>query len=241
MLRELGRILSFVAIPLMLAARAYAIEPPILLKEGAGRDAAPDQQGCPLEPNLTGDCANLRYYNLCASYLWIYSSGPASVGVQYQNPCIATGGALKSAITYWRNAVPGYGNVIDVFLSADADADGCPDGDLASDLAIDPALRWNCSQFDYCLQSGLPAVIVRSQTHGSFPTLVTDGARSETCDPAGSDHSYYYGTGNEVCIPWRLISPTGRGDNFLYWLIVDSGCTTSTEPTSWGTIKGLFK
>ena len=58
----------------------------------------------------------------------------------------------------------------------------------------------------------------------------------------GNDHSYYYGIDRSACIPWRLFSPTGRGDNFLYWLIVDTGCPpTATEATSWGRIKGLFE
>jgi hypothetical protein len=58
------------------------------------------------------------------------------------------------------------------------------------------------------------------------------------CDPLGAPRSFYYGINGNACVPW--VGPTGRRDNFLTWLVVDSG-TTATEQTSWGQIKGLYR
>lgn len=221
---------------------AAAIEPPFALRESYGAGPAGAPTPCLLPTSLTGDCANLRYYNLCSSYLWIYASGPASVGVRFDGPCVTDGNSLERAITYWRNVAPGYATV-DIFVEADSNNDGCPDYGLASDLEMDPGLRWNCTSLSaQCIPAGVSAVIIRAQTRGSFPTLATDGQRSETCDPNGTDHSYYYGANGQECVPWRQFSPTGRGDNFLFWLCIDSGCpTAATEKSSWGQIKGLYR
>jgi hypothetical protein len=242
MLRESGRILSPVAILLSLAIRADAIEPPILMKEAAGRDAAPGQQGCPLEPNLTGDCANLRYYNLCSGYIWIYSSGQYHVGVLFDGPCVVPGNRLDKAITYYRNVVPGYSQTVDVYIDADLQPDGCPDYAVAEDRGLDPALRWNCTGLDgRCTPSDAAGLIVRMvQNGGTAPNFATDGPFSQDCDPVGTPHSYFYGFDGNICVPWE--GPTDRNDNFLTWLIVDSGCTTTaTRSTSWGEVKGLFR
>lgn len=244
MLRESGRILALVAILLSLAGRSDAIERPILLKETAGRDAAPDQQGCPLEPNLTGDCGNLRYYNLCSGYLWIYSNflPGEGAGVRFSGPCISGDGRVERAITYWRNVAPGYGYTVDILLDADSDGDDCPNYNLARQLDLDPALRWNCFEPQRCIPDQVPALVLRAESDGGVtPGWATDGPRSAECDPIGSENSFYYGFGGDACVPWRIAAPTGRADNFLFWLIVDSGCATATEPRSWGAVKGLFR
>jgi hypothetical protein len=112
---------------------------------------------------------------------------------------------------------------------------------LAQRLNMDPALRWNCSNFGTGISAGVSALVVRfTNARGTGPTLVTDSGYSSTCDPNGNDHSFYYPSWTSACIPWRNISPTGRGDNLLSWLIVDS-VIDATERASWGKIKGLYR
>jgi hypothetical protein len=211
------------------------------MRESAGPTVAPGQQGCPLEPNLTGDCGNLRYYNLCSGYIWIYASGQYHVGVRFDAACISSGNSVERAITYFRNVVPGYSQTVGVFLDVDAGNDGCPDYVLDGDAALDPGLRWNCTSFSgLCVPGGVGALIVRTvQNGGTAPNFATDGPFSGECDPQGAPHSYFYGFDGSICEPW--VGPTQRADNFLYWLVIDAGCITSSEGTSWGAIKGLYR
>jgi hypothetical protein len=111
-------------------------------------------------------------------------------------------------------------------------------------LRLDPGLRWNCSETNTCFAS--TGAIVRLVSSGSFPTLATDGPFSQECDPIGIPRSYYYGPGTTVCLPW--VGPTGRADNFLSWLVIDTpeesqcdDCATAAEETSWGGVKGLYR
>ena len=224
-------------------ARASGIELIGAVRESAGGPPAGAPTPCPLVLNLNGICGNYRWYNVCSGYIWLYASGPNCVGVQFGGPsqhCVAPGNVVRRAITYWRDVVPNYSQTVDIYLDRDVDGNGCPDAVMASDLDLDPGLRWNCSNFGTPIPAGANFVVVRTLTGGSFPTIATDGPFTEQCDPVGNDHSFYYGTDcARVCIPWRNISPTGRGDNFLYWLIVD-GPPTATQETSWGSIKGLY-
>lgn len=215
---------------------------PVALSERKGEAGAGLATPCPLT-STDGSCANYRWYNLCSGYLWIYGDWACgeAVGVQFggpEQPCVAPGNVVKRAITYYRNVRAGYGTV-DVHIDADDNGDGCPDATLASDLDLDPGLRWNCSEFNVCIPSGF--VIIRTHLDGGGePTLATDGPFSEACDPIGVPRSFYYGINGSACIPWQ--GPTSRYDNFLCWLIVDSGdCSTSTESTSWGRLKGLYR
>lgn len=155
-----------------------------------------------------------------------------------------TGNSLDKAITYWRNVVPNYNQTVDIFIDVDRNNDGCPEYILAADPNLDPGLRWNCSALEnICIPSDAQAIIIRFRHHGGTgPTFSTDGPYSQTCDPLGSPepHTYYYGVNGAVCIPWYGPTPP-RNDNALWWLIVDTGCATSTEEASWGGIKGLFR
>jgi hypothetical protein len=233
-----------------LTSAAHAFEPPIAIKEQDG--ALPPGLGapCALAASTDGTCANYRWYNLCAGYLWIYSFGAPSeaVGTRFggpEQPCVDPCRRAKRMITYWRNIAPNYDQTVDIYLDDDPGLDGCPDITLASDLNLDPGLRWNCSEAGVCFASR-GAIVRLVHDGGSAPGgLSTDGPRTQDCDPLGTPRSYYYGIGTTACLPW--VGPTGRADNFLTWLIVDSGpaCAdcppTATERTSWGGVKGLYR
>jgi hypothetical protein len=231
----------FLTILSLLARPSWAGDSPLRLKESTGIPLTETPSGCPLEPNLTGDCANLRYYNLCSGYIWVYDFSPRdAVGVRFDDGCISPGHHVERGITYFRNVSPGYNQTIDVFLDADTNNDGCPDYPIFGPTRIDPGLRWNCSELGAtCIPVGLPAVILRTvQVSSISPRFATDTGIS--CDQ-GSPHSYVYFDHIDGCDPWRTISPTGRDDNLLYWLVMDSGCLTSTQSGSWGRIKGLYR
>ncbi len=230
------------------ASPGWSIDPPVLLKESVGSSPAGAPPPCgPIESVLDGNCANYRWYNVCSGYIWalglpcgdaygtIFRSGELS--------WVAPGNVVKRAITYYRNVVPNYNNTVDVHLDSDPDDDGCPPFvTVASDLRIDPGLRWNCSNFGVAIPGGVTSLVVRSVPGcGSAPRLATDGPFTAVCDPNGSDHSYYYNAFTGACLPWRHLSPTGRGDNFLTWLVIDGQPGTAIQEGSWGQIKGLFR
>ncbi len=250
-----------IAHPGIFSSEAIAISAPVLVKErsgGADAGAGP----CYLAPNRNGNCANYRWYNVCSGYIWVYSmETDEAVGVLFggpTQPCVAPGNIVKRSITYFRNVNSCYSNV-NVYLDRDNEGDGCPDGVLATNLNFDPGLRWNCSNFNVTIPAGVSHVIVRqSRTeivydccdHGCRPEpcrpcpppnenrFATDGPYSQICEPLGATRSFYYGVNTSACVPW--VGPTGRHDNFLTWLIVDSG-PTAVEKTSWGSIKGLYR
>lgn len=234
---------------LLPATLSFGFEPPVLVRERAGEESvSPDP--CYLAGSRNGTCANYKWYNVCSGYLWIYLDwrpGEAA-GIQFggpENPCVASGNRVKRAITYFRNAMPLYScdtvsPAVEVRLDADYNGDGCPDQTLASGGCFSPWLRWNCVEFNAVIPPGVSYLIVRQIKRGSMhePSFPTDGPYSQSCDPFGVPRSFYYGINGTACIPW--VGPTGRRDNFLTWLIIDTG-VTSTTATSWGTIKGLFQ
>jgi hypothetical protein len=226
-----------------MAATAFALEPYAAKESSGPAGAAP---ACPLAANLNGTCGNVRYYNICSGYIWIFSGIPVgdAYGTRFDGACVAPGKRVKRAITYYRATVPAYTQLVDVHLNVDANNDGCPEATFASDIGLDPGERWNCSNFGACVPvSAGQSVIVRSVKRGSnAPNWSTEGPYTSVCDPAGNPRSFYYpSTGG--CLPWIVNSPTGRNDNFLTYLIVDNdaACGNATENTSWGNVKGLYR
>ncbi len=243
-------VLLVVATVLGSAAPSAALPQGYLLKEDRGLSSAPAGPCGPVSAMRNGTCANYRWYNVCSGYIWIYPlEHGEGVGVQFggpQQPCVAPGNKVKRAITYWRNVIPNYYATVNIYLDRDANGDGCPDGVIASNLYMDPGLRWNCSNFNVTIPAGVSYVIVRQvESTGDEPpsgrrenSAATDGPFTSICDPVAVGRSFYYGINGSACIPW--VGPTGRSDNFLTHLIVDSG-PTSVEGASWGQVKSLYR
>jgi hypothetical protein len=225
---------------------AAAVEA-VAVKETAGvpGSAAP---ACPLAANLNGTCGNLRYYNICSGYIWIFSGirvGDA-YGTRFDGACATSPGKrVRRAITYYRATVPAYNQGADIYLDRDTNNDGCPDGVIASDIGLDPGERWNCSNFNVCVPvSPGQSLIVRSVKRGSnAPNWSTEGPYTSVCDPVGVARSFYYPR-EGGCFPWIINSPTGRNDNFLTYLVIsnDANCNfDANESVTWGQVKGLFR
>ncbi|MFN0150543.1 MAG: hypothetical protein ACKVU1_07520 [bacterium] len=229
-----------------------------LIRESAEPLRTPAQQPtsgpCQLVPNTNGSAANYRWYNTCSGYIWIYHDmGDEAVGVLFggsEQPEVAGGNVVKRAITYFRDT--GYGYTVDVYLDVDNEGDGCPDYTLASDLSLNPGLRWNCSNFNIEIPCEVECVLLRikpnpgngqpGDIYYGIPSLATDGGRPVGCPFEAPNKSFYYGVDMETCVPW--IGPDGSFDNFLCWLVVDSSepCPpNATAAGSWGAIKGLYR
>jgi hypothetical protein len=228
---------------LLAAERSYALEP-VLLRESTNPGGIGPP--CALAASTNGTCGNYRWYNLCSGYIWVFSGWAAgeAVGVEFgleENPCVTAPNAIRRVITYYRNVVPNYNQTVNVHLDMDVQGDGCREATLASDIALDPALRWNCSELGVCVPADAAVLMVR-QVHGgaAAPTFATDyGGPASECNPPGVARSAYYGVNSESCLQW--IGPTGRSDNFLTWLVIDTADCSYAEANSWGQVKGLFR
>jgi hypothetical protein len=228
---------------------AFAFERGIAIKESEAPAGTPQQSPCTIGPRpfqegvfpINGSCANYRWFNLCSGYIWLWETdeGDAS-GVLFggpEQPCVASGNVVRRAITYFRDVVPGYNQTVDVFLDRD-DGDGCPEQALISDLDMDAALRWNCSEFDYTIPDGASYLIVRARNDSFLPYHATDNAAfSPECYEGSVSRSYAYAWWAD-CISVEEV--TGRPENFPYWLVIDS-VPNATRSRSWGAIKGLFR
>ena len=241
------RLIQLAAVLIVCAGfRAGPPGDPTLIKEATPKGAVGTP--CPLNGNTNGTAANYRWYNVCSGYIWIYRDfvDGEGVGVLYggpEQPQVNGDNNIKRTITYYRNVVPAYNQTVDVFVST-AEADGCPDMVLASDLNIDPGLRWNCSQFNVSIPCGTNWIVVQTQSDGGDgggPNFATDGPFTATCDPNSPNRSFYYGVNGSACIPWT--GPDGDYDNFLGWLILDASenCPNSSASASWGQVKGLYR
>jgi len=233
-----GATLAALALP----TNAVGIEA-TLMKESAGAGLA--TASCPLSTSTDGTAANYRWYNVCSGYIWIYSSFgmDEGSGVLFggpEQPEVNDSNIVKRAITYYRNVLLNYSQTVDVYVEPDFEGDGCPDATWLADFNLDPGLRWNCSEFNAPILDGIEYLIVRwTHNGGAAPTIATDGPYTEECDPMGSPRSFYYSIGQTACVVWT--GRSGRYDNFLFWLILDRGAPNSTQPSTWGAIKGLFR
>jgi hypothetical protein len=227
---------------LCFAATALALEPTAMKESVSGPGGA--GVPCPLAANTNGTAANLKWYNLCSGYIWLFSAwGPGDqIGVHFDDAAVNDGNDIKRTITYFRNILPNYGQLVDIFVDLDNNEDGCPEGNLLSDIGMDPGLRWNCSEFNADIPAGTNGLVVRARHYGGpSPTFVTDGARQERCLGPSPAHSWYYGTDGSQCLSW--IGPDGTNDNWVFWLILDTEepCINATESKSWGAVKGLYR
>lgn len=229
-------------------ASAFAVEP-YLLRESTNGDPGQAGTPCLLTGNTNGTAGNYRWYNVCSGYIWIFSAWVANegVGVLYGgtgNPAVIPTNDVKRTITYFRNVVQSYSQTVDVFVDHATSA-GCITGNIASDLNLDPGLRWNCSEFNARLCDNTSGYVVVRQQHdgGAAPTFATDGPFANACDPNPPQRSYYFGINGSACLAWP--GQTDAADNWLQWLILDVNALpcpgTAVENKSWGNIKGLYR
>lgn len=237
---------------LLVTLQPVAALEPVLMKESIGGDANLSTP-CLLTGNTNGTAANYRWYNACSGYIWIFTSWIAGegVGVLYGgagNEEVAGRNDIKRTITYFRNVVQNYNQTVDVFVDL-GDAGGCIVRNIASDLNLDPGLRWNCSEFNVdmpCSDTSVYVIVRTQHDGGAAPTFATDGPFANACDPNPPQRSYYYGINGSTCVPWP--GQTDAADNWLQWLILDMSdpcicCDppNATRGASWGAIKGLFR
>ena len=204
------------------------------------------------EGGATGYCS-ISYYNLCSGWLWIFSGWAYGdmAGVVFDLPgdCGKLPGESCTNTHfwwYWRYTLPTRGYAVSYDLY-EVDTEMCLTTSVGSIAYHAPIERWN--YYDGLgTVTGDKAAIVATWIGGTLPYLPTEhntenAAAPIACPGFVPDIGRSYRWGNEYtsvyCPPYHIAH-----DNYVD-IIMDAGfdceTPTSTEETSWGGIKDLFR
>jgi len=205
-----------------------------------------------VHPDMAGinEGCSIAYYNLCSGWIWLWAMGgyedEAGVVFDLVADCGKAPGDLCTNIGfwwYWRYTAPGYCFTITYSLF-EVDSEYCKVGSAIGILPNqDPVERWNYYPGLGSTVSDLVS-ITGSLDCGTLPMTVTDAtARNDAagCNPPPLIHHsvYYGGYETKYCPPHYFADDVGYV-NILMDASFSCG-TTSTERTSWTSIKSLFR
>lgn len=197
-----------------------------------------------------GASCTVQYYNFCTGWLWVLSGFAPSdqFGVCFDTCC---GGPANLAAS-WHYVISGtpsgYGFTGTIAASA-ADANCCPSGAPIASQVFLPVTGWNA----YAWAAAVPGQFVIHVTLGpsaiASPLAVatdhpgagpTGPVACGTCYPVTRvNHSYYYGPAG-AC-PGSVFFNDGVCDAQLLWDCDITACDISVEPSTWGSVKNLYR
>jgi hypothetical protein len=200
-----------------------------------------------------GTTCSLVYYNTCTDWIWVWSGWtPADrFGVAFDSCCpLSSQTSVGTTFFYIYTGVPsGYGftGSLDVW---DADANGCPTGSSLASTAWLPVTGWNSYNFlGTVVPDGTFAIsYTTGATSGSPLAIATDhpdagptgGVACGTCYPIDRvNHTFYWGTPTTPTCPGSPLND-GVCDAQFIW-DVSVGCAVAVEPTTWGSVKNLYR
>jgi len=200
----------------------------------------------------TSSTCLIDYYNLCNGWIWVWSGWAPNdqVGVSFTN-CCASGLAAEAAdsfVFFLTGAPSGYGftGTIDLW---NADASHCPTGPSLASQPLLPLSNWNGVVFgNVAVAQNFAVTFTFSAAIGNPAELATDHPDSGptgpvacgTCYPTTRENrSFYYGTPASPLCPGSPFNDGICDAQFLWDATVH--CVTSVEPTSWASIKGLYR
>lgn len=191
----------------------------------------------------------VRYYNTCTGWYWLWTHWQPEdrIAVVFDR----TGGYLDVVSVAAARALPqGYGYTGTIAIH-DVDAGGCPvDPPLASQPFI-PITGTAFTPFYWGLPSpgGPWGAVVTFSTRPNNPIAfysdhpapgATGPIACGTCFPRDrTSHSFYLGPAEAPLCPGATFFD-GFCDAELLWT-AEIGYATDVEPTSWGSIKALYK
>jgi hypothetical protein len=198
---------------------------------------------------------SIVYHNTCTGWIWVWSGWQADevLGMTFDSCC--PGGAATAvdiAWLYWATGSPGgYGFTGTIDLSDADNSTGCPTGSPLQSQFFLPLDGWN--QVLFGAQTVPDDTFVLTYTTGSGPLpnpmqVATDhpavgpsGPQAcGTCYPTTrANHSFFFGTVAAPLCPGSVYSD-GICDAQLIWDI-QLTCTTSVDPSSWSSLKGLYR
>jgi hypothetical protein len=202
-----------------------------------------------------GTTCSINYSNTCTGWVWIWSGfgDGGRLGTVY-NTCCSPGEstALAGSTVFALSGPPaGYGYTGTIAVHA-VDANDCPVGAaiasqpfLPGSSAAQPVAWGNVSvpnEFAIVLTAAEPAGAPNPAVFGTdHPATGPTGPQAcGSCYPLGRvNHSFAYGTtGSPICPGSTFFD--GVCDAQLIWR-ADLICSVSVEPSTWGSIKGLYR
>ncbi|MAF26560.1 MAG: hypothetical protein CME07_01695 [Gemmatimonadetes bacterium] len=201
--------------------------------------------------NAATTCTVL-YYNYCTGWLWIWSGwSPGDIlGVQFDAPNSGGGTLYANWLFTWTGAPSGYGFTGSLDVNA-ADANACPTGAAIGSQPYLPAGGgWEFASWGagVAVPGSFTVGAVMGATAGNPTTFVTDHPAAGptgptpcgTCFPTSRDpHSYYWGSAASPLCPGSTLFDGVCDAGFVWEAIIS--CSVGVEPSSWGSVKGLYK
>lgn len=201
----------------------------------------------------TSTC-ELLYYNTCTGWVWTWSGWSAGdqVGQAFTSCCPAQSSTAVDWLHMyvWTGSPSGYGftGMVQVF---DADANMCPTGAALASQAWLPVSGWNDVSLGGVTVPNSTFTIMYELSNSSvpdpivFPTDHPDAVPPEAaacgmCYPSSRvSRSFYWGSAATAICPGSALYD-GICNAELLWS-ADVSCTTPIHPTTWGTIKNLYR
>ena len=197
-----------------------------------------------------GGSVTISYYNICTGWVWIWSGWSPNdvVGVSYDTN-FGFGGSLQSNWWFFGAGSPaGYGFTGSIEVS-NIDTNECPVGAPLETQSFLPASGWNLitwggfsivDDFSVTLTFG-PGAANPAELWTDHPAAGPTGPQAcGSCYPNPRViHSYYFGTPNSPLCPGQPLNDGVCDAEFLQTaeaLFVDI-----VEPTSWGSVKDLYR
>lgn len=200
-----------------------------------------------------GTTCSLVYYNTCTDWIYVWSGWAPSdrFGVAFDSCCpVGNQTGVGTAFIHFYTGVPaGYGftGTLDVF---DADANGCPTGAPIATTPFLPITGWNSYNFLGTVVPDATFAIAYTcgVTAGGQLGLTTDHPADNPPDPQAcglcypanrTNHSFWWGTPSSPLCPGSPFNDLVCDAQILLDVAVD--CTVSTDPSSWGSVKNMYR
>jgi hypothetical protein len=201
-----------------------------------------------------GATCSINYSNTCTGWVWVWNGfgNGGRLGTVY-NTCCGAGESstlLGSTVFALSGPPPGYGYTGSIEVRA-VDANDCPVG---AAIASQPFLPGS-AQAQPVVWGSVPVpnefaiVLVMAEPGAPNPAIIgtdhpaagpTGPQACGSCYPLSRvNHTFAYGTAASPVCPGSTFFD-GVCDAQLIWR-ADLACIVSVEPSSWGSIKGLYR
>jgi len=197
-----------------------------------------------------GSTCSVRYWNTCTGWVWVWSGwNPNEMfGVVHESCCPDGGVLLQTNLFVWTAAGQVGWGFTGVLSVSNADEDGCPSGPPLASQTFFPDTGWN--QYEWGTSVG-PRFVVHATLGPAWLnalSIPSDHPAAGSTGPIAcglcfsSDrpaHSFRYGTSDSPLCPGSSLDDGTCSAEFLADAVLS--CATPVEPTSWGSLKNLYR
>ncbi len=200
-----------------------------------------------------GVLCTVSYYNYCTAWVWAWSnfSGSSRLGTVFatcDDPLGAT--LIESSILVAYSAPPGY-DYTGTIAVHNVDANDCPVGAAIASQPFLPTSGTDVRQWGIAVPGEFAIVLTIEAPFGGpnpggfatdHPAAGPTGPQAcGSCYPANrAIHSFYYGTAANPFCPGYTFSD-GVCDAELIWDATMTAGPLALEPSSWGSIKAIYR